>query len=293
LTNHGVQQAQRLGQYFSNAGIAFTHLFSSHLKRAMKTAEIVLSHQRPMDASSSGEDLPQIVQTPLIKEQDFGWYEGKSYVERPYNSVRNGRNDHRETHKDDEAFVDMEPIELITIRVDNFLDEHLFPLLDSSMGTKMPTVAVVSHGVTLAHIWRRLLLRLSPGSLNVHPELLTTLGHFDPQRLGGWTNTGFLALEFNRNSLVPVAIPSAQDAATVSDTTTSGIGPESQAPNTIQPVANVPTALCILDGWTTTIHTINGTSHLVGLKRTRGGVGSAAHDENQKTIDTFFKKRKS
>jgi len=259
----------------------------------VKTAE------KLVDASSSdGGDVPQIMQTPLIREQDFGWYEGKSYVKVPYGSAFRDRNDHRSIHKDEE-FADMEPKELIAVRVDNFLDEHLFPLLDSSTGTTMPTVAVVSHGVTLVHIWRRLLLRLSPGSLEVHPELLTTHEHFDPQRLGGWANTGFLALEFNRNRIFPVAAPPAQDAATVSaldvDTTTPGIGPESQAPDAIQPVANVTlvsTALRILDGWTTTIHTINGTSHLIGLKRTRGGVGSAAHDENQKTIDAFFKKRR-
>jgi broad specificity phosphatase PhoE len=286
LTNHGVQQAQRLGQYFSNAGIAFTHVFSSHLKRTVKTAEIVRSHQR--------EDVPQIVQTPLIREQDFGWYEGKSYVERPYNSALSNRHDHR-----DEGFVDMEPIALIAIRVDSFLDEHLFPLLDCGMETEIPTVAVVSHGVTLVHIWKRLLLRMSPGSLKVHPELLTTIEHLDPQRVGVWTNTGFLELEFNRNSVVPVAVPLDQNSSTVSslnvDTTTSGISPESQAPNLIQPVANitsVSTAFRMLDGWTTTINTINSTSHLIGLRRTGGGLGSAAHDEKQKTIDSFFKKRK-
>lgn len=247
-----------------------------------------------MDTSSStGEEIPQIVQTPLIREQDFGWYEGKSYVEHPYNSVLRDRHDHR-----DEAFIDMEPMELLAVRVDNFLDEHLLPLLDNGMETGMPTVAVVSHGVTLAHIWKRLLLRMSPGSLQVHPELITTIKHLDPHRLGGWTNTGFLALEFNRNSVVPVVATLAQDPATVNalkvDATTSGIAREPQKLNHIQPVTNATSAsttLRMLDGWTTTINTINGTSHLIGLRRTGGGVGSAAHDENQKTIDTFFKKR--
>lgn len=267
----------------------------------MKTAEIVRLHQKgAVDAPPShGEDVPQVVQTPLIRERDFGWYEGKSYVERPYGSALSGGDGQREPHKNDEGFVDMESTDLIAIRVDHFLDEHLFPLLDSGMQIKMPTVAVVSHGFTLAHIWRRLLLRLSPGSLKVHPELLTTLGHFDPQRLRRWSNTGFLALEFNRNTIVPVAVPLAQDDATVSDldvdASTSSMASEARVPNLVQPVANVTsisTVPRILEGWTTTVNTINGTNHLVGLKRTGGGVGSAAHDENQKTIDKFFKKRK-
>jgi len=194
----------------------------------------------------------------------------------------------------------MEPIELVAVRVDNFLDEHLFPLLDGGgMETKMSIVAVVSHGIALAQIWKRLLLRLSADSLKVRPALLTTIGHFNPQRLGGWHNTGFLELDFNRNSFVPVAVPLAQDSAKVTalsvDTTTSiSISPESETRNLIQPVTNVTsvsTAFRMLDGWITTVNTINGTSHLEGLKRTGGGVGSAAHDEKQRTIDTFFEKR--
>lgn len=33
---------------------------------------------------------------------------------------------------------------------------------------------------------------------------------------------------------------------------------------------------------------INCTAHLNGLRKTRGGIGSAAHDEKQKTLDNFF-----
>lgn len=33
---------------------------------------------------------------------------------------------------------------------------------------------------------------------------------------------------------------------------------------------------------------INCTTHLKGLRKTRGGIGSAAHDEKQKTLDKFF-----
>ncbi|KAF7552928.1 hypothetical protein G7Z17_g4006 [Cylindrodendrum hubeiense] len=37
------------------------------------------------------------------------------------------------------------------------------------------------------------------------------------------------------------------------------------------------------------IETINGMDHVKGLKRTRGGIGSAKFDEKQKTMDSFFK----
>jgi phage baseplate assembly protein gpV len=48
----------------------------------------------------------------------------------------------------------------------------------------------------------------------------------------------------------------------------------------------------IAHGWNTTILAINGKDHLKGLKRTGGGVGSSRHDTSQKSIETFFKRRK-
>lgn len=37
------------------------------------------------------------------------------------------------------------------------------------------------------------------------------------------------------------------------------------------------------------ILTIDSKEHLSGLRRTRGGIGSATHDMRQKRIDQFFK----
>lgn len=49
----------------------------------------------------------------------------------------------------------------------------------------------------------------------------------------------------------------------------------------------------LLQGYNTTILTVNGQEHLRGVKRTRGGIGSARHDDSQKSIQTFFKKAKN
>ena len=48
----------------------------------------------------------------------------------------------------------------------------------------------------------------------------------------------------------------------------------------------------MLEGYATTILTINGQDHVRSLKRTRGGIGRARHDENQHTLDNFFKRTK-
>src|ERR1700761_205792 len=41
LTNHGVEQTERLGEYLARNGVKFTHVFASPLSRAYKTAEAV------------------------------------------------------------------------------------------------------------------------------------------------------------------------------------------------------------------------------------------------------------
>jgi len=40
------------------------------------------------------------------------------------------------------------------------------------------------------------------------------------------------------------------------------------------------------------VKAVNSQEHLKGLKKTRGGIGSLKHDSNQKTVDSFFKKRR-
>ena len=46
----------------------------------------------------------------------------------------------------------------------------------------------------------------------------------------------------------------------------------------------------VLEGYVTTVLAVNCQDHLRGVKRTRGGIGSARHDEGQKSIKTFFKR---
>ena len=40
------------------------------------------------------------------------------------------------------------------------------------------------------------------------------------------------------------------------------------------------------------VKAVNSQEHMKGLKKTRGGIGSAKHDEKQKTVDSFFKWQK-
>ena len=66
LNEKGIQDAQNSRRLFENAGISFDRVYSSPLKRAVKTASII----------SGGKE---VISEPLIIEMDFGDYEGRPY----------------------------------------------------------------------------------------------------------------------------------------------------------------------------------------------------------------------
>ncbi|KAF1917114.1 histidine phosphatase superfamily [Ampelomyces quisqualis] len=320
LTNHGFQQATRLGVHFQKMGLSFTHLFSSHLQRAAKTAAKIREAQlRPAGKSDAATAVPEVVQLPLLVEQSFGSMEGKKFHERLPEAKTTGKKHHRPESKSTEAFVDVESKDAMAERADTFLDTHLLPLLDDAEGDAERCIAIVSHGIFLSALWKRLLLRLPAKSVALSPELQAH-AHASLEHLGGWSNTGYLELHVvqvhsatsdtplsTAGPVTPVLEPSSSPAETLA---TNGVMGKvevplqfsdngkvaqrafSRAPTTTSPPTLRPTSPRIAHGWTVTILAINCKDHLKGFKRTGGGVGSSRHDASQKSIDTFFKRRK-
>ncbi|KAJ4355871.1 uncharacterized protein N0V89_003893 [Didymosphaeria variabile] len=314
LTNHGYQQATRLGAHFASSGIVFTHLFSSHLQRAAKTAELMRESQAKLAADASERNVPDVVKLPVLMEQDFGFYEGKKFYERPANGKLSGKDNHRQIHKDSEDFVDIESKDSLARRADEFLEVHLFPLLVSPKERTDLVVAIVSHGIMLSSLWKRILLRLPEKSVTLVPELATT-GPITLEHLGSWSNTGYLELHMSRTIAeppIPTPSPVTEQVApehTVTSTAPAEVcGTEAKSPPTnIAAVsteditvgsmenlkATTPSTMRKLGSeWSTVVLTINGKGHLKTLKRTGGGVGSSRHDASQRNLDNFFKRRK-
>ncbi|KAF2639120.1 phosphoglycerate mutase-like protein [Massarina eburnea CBS 473.64] len=319
LTNHGHQQATRLGQHFKALGLSFTHIFSSHLQRAAKTAGLIRDAQAtPASANGPAQSVPDIVQLPVIMEQGFGYYEGKKFNERPAESKLSGKELRRQSHKDEPGFVDVESRESMCQRADAFLDEHLMPLLSHSEEDSERVIAIVSHGIMLSVLWKRLLLRLPSKSVTLSPQLAAT-DHNSLEHLGGWSNTGYLELHLTREvagdsvvpptDTLPAPIPDPpapnRGEAGLTEPAQPLEGSEDFPLDTTPPAPKNASADCEpsavapqstsnkpAQGWTTVIRTINGKDHLKGLKRTGGGVGSSRHDASQKNIDSFFKRRK-
>ncbi|KAL1605278.1 hypothetical protein SLS60_004826 [Paraconiothyrium brasiliense] len=314
LTNHGYQQATRLGAHFANSGIVFTHLFSSHLQRAAKTAELIRESQAKLATDASERNVPDVVELPVLMEQDFGFYEGRKFYERPANGKLSGKDNHRQIHKDSDDFVDIESKESLARRADEFLDVHLFPLLVRPKERTDLVVAIVSHGIMLSSLWKRILLRLPEKSVTLASELATT-GSITLEHLGSWSNTGFLELHMSRTiAELPIPTPSPAtgqvplEHTVISPAPAEICGTEAKLPPTnIAAVSSVditvgstgnlkattPSTMRKLGSeWSTVVLTINSKDHLKTLKRTGGGVGSSRHDASQRSIHNFFKRRK-
>jgi broad specificity phosphatase PhoE len=305
LTNHGYQQATHLGLHFKSLDLTFTHLFSSHLQRAVKTAGKIREAQfTPTSDGETAKAVPDVMQLSVLMEQDFGSKEGKKFHDRPEN-------------KDTTGFVDVESKDSIARRTDSFLDEHLLPLLGEASKEADPVVAIVSHGIFLSTLWKRLLLRLPQKSVALSPELQAT-ARPSLEHLGGWSNTGYLELHMTRvergdpNTTADVPVvptPEPSSSPVEMPATDEGLG-ESKVPQALtelgsvgQQVSEAPTRAAVVaspsitpriaEGWSSTILAINGKDHLRGLKRTRGGVGSSRHDESQRSIKVFFKRSRT
>jgi broad specificity phosphatase PhoE len=129
-----------------------------------------------------------------------------------------------------------------------FINEYLVPITAAADKGESIGVAIVSHGIMLRHIWREILHWTKPIHVECPQDLLVGTGSLDYARLGSWSNTGVLEVVFER------------------------ITPENTSETR----------------WKARIFTVNGTTHLSSLKRTKGGIGSAQFDKRQRTLDKFF-----
>jgi broad specificity phosphatase PhoE len=310
LTNHGVLQANRLGAYLAEKDLNISHIFSSDLQRAYKTAEAIRVAQSPTPSATT--------KLELLREQDFGFYEGKHFYERPKEGNKSGKEAHLGSYRNEEGFVDVESKESMKIRVNTFIDTHLLGLLG-----EVPIergIAVVAHGVILTYLWRAILRRFHPTKVIVASGAQEAEPGFSLEYLGGWSNTGYLDLDLRPGAMVTVEystppavtessfsvetlqlppqrhVVSATDHASNPDpsstTPSSGSSTIPQNPAPIPPAAAKIPPLPKLLNMSLVVKAVNSQEHLKGLKKTRGGIGSLKHDESQKTMDSFFKKRR-
>ncbi|EQL02444.1 hypothetical protein G6O67_000996 [Ophiocordyceps sinensis] len=185
LTAHGALQARRLASSLAQS-CALTHILSSPLRRAAKTAEAVCDAQGPR-ALDLGVTL-----VPELREKDFGSLEGVSF--------RHGK----------PASHDAESAQSMRERVDRFWHEHMLPLLHGEAAAKTDTAcAVVAHGVLLRALASLLFDKVPPSDKTLasgfHGNASATDGSVP--WLPSWSNTGYLEVHLSAVSSQAEAAP--------------------------------------------------------------------------------------
>lgn len=268
LTNHGVLQTQRLGSHLVNhRNLRFTHIYASDLQRAFMTAEEIRKAQ--VSKSTECTSNPDVVKLLLLREQDFGSLELVPWASR---RAQNAFTPELSSLEDPE-FRPQETAEAMTHRAECFLSDHILPLLAVAQAENsaivQDCVAVVSHGLFLSVLWRSLLSKFDADGVRINPKVEISTNGRPLAYLPNWSNTGFLELRIGSPSdIIPSRISAIESSSQEADGTR-------------------PLASRLL-----TILAINSKDHLLNLKRTRGGVGSAPFDARQKSLEGFFKRPK-
>jgi hypothetical protein len=253
----------------------------------------------------SAQSFPPSETTRLekLREQDFGFYEGKHFFERPRHSAKSGKEAYMDAHRDEPGFKDVESKTAMATRMDDFVAGHLMSLL-TEVKPDM-AVVVVAHGIILGHLWRAVLKKFHPANVHVVPGAIITDTGRGLEHLGGWSNTGYLDLEVRRPTeatalseavlSVPVVIIPPATVEHLPETVAGATAvqqpplPTPSNPNT----DTSQTSELILQNMSLVIRAVNSQEHLRGLKKTRGGIGSLKHDTSQKTVDSFFKEERT
>ncbi|PHH59519.1 hypothetical protein CDD81_3134 [Ophiocordyceps australis] len=179
LTTHGALQADRLASSFARS-VKLTYIYSSPLKRAAQTAQIIHDAQHPACLN--------VIRVEELREKHFGSAEGQSYrAKDPF--LQNGPCLPEAAESNDS----------MNARMHSFFNRHLAPLLhrECESGQEM-TCAIVSHGIILSVLYKVLSTKISRVTT---PEVLSAKSDANvPPVCPSWSNTGFLDVTLSRSN---------------------------------------------------------------------------------------------
>lgn len=243
------------------------------------------------------DTVPEVVQSSELREKDFGSEEGKRFGTRSKQEALDAAKA--------ADWIEPESQDLMKKRIERFVDAFFVPtVFQAASDDGVGSIVIVAHGIILNVLLRSLLVRFGP-------EEITKLAKpgdaaWRSEWLASWSNTGYLEAELRVTT--PVAVPAltipdpkieSVDLSAVEHSIVqeggSGTAPFQDAAAVGQPgaasapVANAPVPVSVPGSdIRLSLRTVNCIEHLQGLKKTRGGIGSAGHDEKQKTMDSFF-----
>jgi len=153
LSNHGMNQARALGEFFADTH--FTAVHSSDLKRAFSTAQALYVGQK--------DPKPTFDSSELLREQNFGVAEGKPWTYRFSRDVNleeemaNGV--YPMLYGNDEKFPEGESINELAQRANGAITALVLPHVwqAAKEGKTGIHIAVVSHGLCISQMISELL----------------------------------------------------------------------------------------------------------------------------------------
>ncbi|KAJ9114428.1 hypothetical protein QFC20_001571 [Naganishia adeliensis] len=281
-------QAKAVGASLSDYRI--DAIFASNLLRAAWTAQQIHKHQPPPG--------PPLTYSPLFQEQNFGKAERQ-----PFAAHKGLTGFYREPGRSFK-FDQGESLDDVRRRGEKAMAQYIEPYLEKAKGKSSadaPHIFVVAHGIFNSEFLGGLLARRPPSVNNVvwRGSGMTNTGwtrlevgyadEFPEEELGGEENVGTGTAKpslgnaevdsAGRETTQPTSVPAQSPSLT---RTTTGTSTRSTA--STQSARDKKQ----LPHLRVNIVATNVTTHLEGVKRQQGGIGSAAHDNKQKDIRSFF-----
>jgi len=270
-------------------------VFASDLNRAVDTAREIVAAQRRGDigvaaATTDGEGHAngghedgdafststtttsllaartlEVVQLCELRERDFGGAEGKKFRAAGHGLADAGA----------------ESRESMRARAEKFAREHLVPvLMDPETGNG--AVVVVAHGLILDVLLRMLLEKFAPAELTRLTGTSSTWQHVV------WGNTGYVELVVRASRAASLDDMAGESTNETSPASASGSPDGEPVVSGNRMLQTYQSLLPARHSMSMSVVGINVMRHLEGLKKTRGGIGSAQFDKRQRTIDSFF-----
>ncbi|KAH9041835.1 phosphoglycerate mutase [Lactarius hengduanensis] len=153
LSKHGMDQARALGESFVDTH--FTAIYTSDLKRASSTAQVLYDHQK--------DPKPSFNSSELLREQNFGLATGK-YSLFPANPALTFQENaamgaYPDCYSDDDRFPEGESLKDVAKRGKIALTKFVLPHVwqAAKEGKTGIHVAIVSHGLCISELISELL----------------------------------------------------------------------------------------------------------------------------------------
>ncbi len=141
LSEQGIEEANKAGQYFKNLDIKFNIVFTSELKRAQETAKIILQN---LDQWNFLNNEGKIISNTNLNERDYGDLTGLNKKE---TAEKFGE---EQVHKWRRGYSDQPPngesLEDVVRRVTNYFKEVIKPAIQSD---ENDNILIAAHGNSL------------------------------------------------------------------------------------------------------------------------------------------------